>query len=531
MKSNLEPGAAFGSYRIEGFIAAGGMGQVYAARHAVYGTAVAMKVLHADLHADAGWRRRFDIEGLVGTQLKHPHLLSARELVEDGGRVALVIDLVFGGQTLLKVVTREFATGVPLVGALQVFLCILQGVEYAHTKSIVHGDLKPENVLLSGDFRDPNKWVPLVTDFGTVALIAHPVTIDGQVAVVASPRYASPEHMYGVDHLEKRSDIYALGLILHFLLTGRHVSDARTVQEASERVVKPIPLALLVDQPESIIAIVQRACAVKPADRFASCRELALAVRKILDERGVKLDLEDLAAELATELIEERPKMKAGAIQDRSGASSEPTLPMDPPAPPVLEQPMKDADPSKNPLWGSKIDLSDEEDAPTARLTPDRVGANLWGEDASTPAPVPTERLNSSSAADSSSAAALLADVATEPPASERAATPAEAPRAQQKRKPRTDVVTIPEFAPPESLVGAAKTARPSQLDTAPSMERPSLPKPDVAKPSEDPTITNAMEVRPGAVKPAGGVPVVAWVVGALAVLFLAIVLVYAYSG
>lgn len=521
--TNLEPGAALGSYRIEGFIAAGGMGQVYAARHAVYGTAVAMKVLHADLHADADWRRRFDIEGLVGTQLKHPHVLSARELVEHDGRVALVIDLVFGGQTLLKVVTREFATGVPAVGALQVFLGILQGVEYAHTKGIVHGDLKPENVLLGGDFRDASKWVPLVTDFGTVALIAHPVTIDGQVAVVASPRYASPEHMYGVDHLEKRSDIYALGLILHFLLTGRHVSDARTVQEAADRVVRPIPLALLVDQPESIIGIVQRACALKPADRFASCRELALAVRKVLDERGVKLDLEDLAAELATELIEDSGKMKPGEIRDTAGASSEPTLPMEQPVPAALERSMKDADPAKNPLWGSKIDLSDEEDAPTARLTPDKVGANLWGPDEK--APVPPAKV---------SKAAPMGELETEPPASERAATP-DSPRLRPK-KPKTDVVTIPEFEPPESMVGAAKIARaespvrPSQMDTAPSMERPKLPEVVAAKLSEEPTITNAMELRPGAA-PAGGVPVIAWVAGAAAVLMLVLVLVYAYSG
>src|SRR5687767_10423914 len=117
----MEAGSRFGSYIIEGFIAAGGMGEVYAARHAVYGSPVAMKVLHAELHRDNSWRRRFNEEGIVGQQLKHPNVLAARELIESDGRIALIMDLVRGGQTLQKVIVREFAAGLPLVPALQAF--------------------------------------------------------------------------------------------------------------------------------------------------------------------------------------------------------------------------------------------------------------------------------------------------------------------------------------------------------------------------------------------------------------------------
>lgn len=124
-----------------------------------------------------------------------------------------------------------------------------------------------------------------------------------------------------------------------------------------------------------------------------------------------------------------------------------------------------------------------------------------------------------------------MGELATEPPASQRTATPAEAPRAQQKRKPKTDVVTIPEFAPPESMINQAKTARPSQLDTAPAMERPQLPAPEAAKPSEEPTQTQSRELPRAAPGAATGIPVVAWVVGALAIVFLVVVLVYTYSG
>jgi len=302
----LESGATFGPYAVEGLIAAGGMGQVYAARHEVYGSVCAIKVLHEKLHKDADWRARFNEEGLVGTQLKHPHVLSARELVEHEGRIAIVMDLVKGGQTLEKVMSREFPKGLPLVRALSVFLEVVQGIDYLHGKNIVHGDLKPENVMIEGEYRRPETWHSKLTDFGTVGLIAHPVVIDGRTAVVATPRYAAPEHLRGSDNLEVRSDVYCLGLILHYLLSGQHASDARTVREAAMFVLAEVPVVHLVDQPEAVIEVFRRATRVKATERYADCRELALAVREALEGLGVELELEDVKADLATEVDEEQ---------------------------------------------------------------------------------------------------------------------------------------------------------------------------------------------------------------------------------
>ncbi|NCG21313.1 MAG: protein kinase [Rhodobacterales bacterium] len=310
---DLVSGQTFGPYTIEGKIAAGGMGCVYAARHEVYATPVALKVLHPRLHADHSWRKRFNEEGLVGTQLKHPNVLSARELVAHDGRIALVLDLVSGGQTLDKVIGREFRDGLPLVQALKAFLLIVQGIEYLHGKRIIHGDIKPENVMLVGDYRNPDSWTPLVTDFGTVALIADPVTIEGRAAVVATPRYASPEHLLGIDQVEVRSDIYALGLVLNFMVTGTHLSAARTVEEAASQVREPIKVVGLVDQPDQLIGLIQQACEVDPNKRIATCREFALEIRGLLDDIGAPLELDDLAADLATEIDEGRAEMKASA--------------------------------------------------------------------------------------------------------------------------------------------------------------------------------------------------------------------------
>lgn len=323
--NRLATGARIGGYTIEGLVASGGMGEVYAARDELYGTTVALKVLHPRFHADPSWRRRFNEEGLVGARLKHPHVLSARELVEHDGRIALVMDLVSGGQTLEKVMQRFHPGGLPLVPALQVFLTIVQGVEYLHGRGIVHGDVKPDNVLVEGHHRDPSTWVARVTDFGTVALIAHPVSIGGRSAVVATPRYASPEHLLGIDRVDARSDIYALGLVLHFLLTGRHASDARTVEEAAVRVRRPPPRVHLVDQPESVHALFQRATAVDRADRHASCRALALEVRQVLDSLGATIDRLDLGADLATEVDEDR-----AATPEDVGAPARPAPPRAP---------------------------------------------------------------------------------------------------------------------------------------------------------------------------------------------------------
>ncbi len=308
--AGLSSGDAFGDYTIEGLIATGGMGAVYAARNRVYGTAVALKVLHERFHRDPDWQRRFNHEGVVGERLKHPYILSARELVVHEKRVALVLDLVRGGQTLSKVIARDWPQGMPPNAALKVFRAIVEGVEYLHGKGVVHGDLKPANILLEGPLRDPEAWRPRVTDFGTVGLIASPVIIDGQVAVVATPRYATPEHLWGVDRIEPRSDIFALGLLLHFLLSGRHASPARDTQEALEVLEKPLSMTALVDHRTDLKALVAGCLALDPAERFQTCRELALEVRARLDDLGVELDVEDLEAELATEVDEARAEWR-----------------------------------------------------------------------------------------------------------------------------------------------------------------------------------------------------------------------------
>jgi serine/threonine protein kinase len=214
--------------------------------------------------------------------------------------------------------------------ALHVFLKIVSGLEYLHGKGIIHGDIKPENVLIDGKVREPRTWMPRLTDFGTVALISDPVLIDGRPAVVATPRYASPEHLWGVDHLEVRSDIYCLGLLLHFLLTARHASTAGSVPEASEVVRSPLSVMNIIDQPEAVLELFRRCTSVDPDQRFASCDALGLAVRDVLEGLGITLKLDDIKADLATEIMEEQAEQQKAHQRRAKGFPSLEAEPLQP---------------------------------------------------------------------------------------------------------------------------------------------------------------------------------------------------------
>lgn len=298
----LDPGSVFGQYAVKTFIAGGGIGQVYAATHTIYGSNVALKVLHPDLYRNAAWRERLSDEGVIGKGLKHPNVLTTREIVEHDGRMALVLDLARGASTLHRVIRREFSTGMPTELALRLMLGVLQGVEYAHQQGVIHGDIKPENIMLQDLDRAQSEWSALVTDFGTASLIVNPVLVDGAVAVVASPRYASPEHLEGVDALIEASDIFSLGLLLHYLLTGAHASPAKNVDEALAYVQEPLEISKLIDQPRLVMSVFRRAVALKPEERYASCREMALGIRSVIDALGAEFE-DDIEADIPTVIM------------------------------------------------------------------------------------------------------------------------------------------------------------------------------------------------------------------------------------
>ena len=210
MSDTLPEGFQFGGYTVQGTIAGGGMGHVYAARHEVYANPVALKVLHEHLHADEDWRARFNEEGLVGTQLKHPHVLSAVELGSlDSGQLWLRMPVLDGG-TLRDRIAEGSIDDEQAQRWTRELLSALVALQRA---GVVHRDIKPSNLLLDRDDQ------LVLVDFG-VALSEDDARLTRTLQQLGSLAYLAPE-CRGAGQATHVSDVYSAALVIHELVTGR----------------------------------------------------------------------------------------------------------------------------------------------------------------------------------------------------------------------------------------------------------------------------------------------------------------------
>ena len=213
---DVAPGTMVGEYRIESKIGEGGMGAVYAAVHPLIGKKTAIKVIHAELGTDAIVVERFVQEARSVNQIGHPNIVDVFSFGKlPDGRPYFAMELL-QGENLRMRASRTF---MPLADAIQIVDEIAGALEAAHEKHIVHRDLKPDNVFLAQARR---QIVVKLLDFGIAKLAA----ADGGLSktstgeLIGTPGYLSPEQARGknVDH---RTDIYALGVMLYELVTGR----------------------------------------------------------------------------------------------------------------------------------------------------------------------------------------------------------------------------------------------------------------------------------------------------------------------
>jgi hypothetical protein len=280
----LTPGARLGPYTVLGPLGSGGMGEVYRARDDRLGREVAVKVLRAEVAADANRLRRFEQEARAAGALNHPQLLS----VFDTGvheRVPYLVFELLEGETL-----RERLAGGALATSRAVELAagIADGLAAAHEKGIVHRDLKPENVFVTREGR------PKILDFGLAKLrpdsdsdtATHATTLSGVTTpgtVVGTLAYMSPEQLQGqrVDH---RTDIFSLGLVLYEMLSGRRPFQRETLEATVAAVLAqdPPPVALGGAEPKPALErIVARCLEKRPEARFQSAHDLAFALRSL----------------------------------------------------------------------------------------------------------------------------------------------------------------------------------------------------------------------------------------------------------
>jgi len=266
-------GQRLGSYQIVEPLGSGSTGIVLKALQPALRRHVAIKVLSSALLQHPQNRERFQAEAEVIARLEHPNILPIYDYGLEGDISYLVMPLV-GGGTLREWLTPQ----VTLDRALQVLSRVLDALEYAHTfqPSIVHRTVKPSNILMTeGD------W-PMLADFGLASVVEASHSLAAADRRTRAPSYASPEQHDGAP-ADRRTDVYAVGLILFEMLTGQHPYGGQ-MPPATRRGEVPSPRDLKPEMPSYWTPIVRRSLAWAPADRYPTAAAMNHDVQTMLKE-------------------------------------------------------------------------------------------------------------------------------------------------------------------------------------------------------------------------------------------------------
>jgi WD40 repeat protein/tRNA A-37 threonylcarbamoyl transferase component Bud32 len=273
--SGIEPSQAtqyrrFGEYEIFGEIARGGMGVVFKARQVNLNRPVALKMILSAQLASPADVQRFYIEAESAAKLEHPGIVPIYEVGEHHGQHFFSMGLVDGG-SLADLLNRDG----PLHPrrAAELMQTISDAVQYAHARNIVHRDLKPANVLLD------EQGSPKVTDFGLAKNVEQDSGLTATGQVMGTPAYMPPEQASGkIDEVGPLADVYSLGAILFFLLTGRPPFESSSVVELLQLVVQQEAVSPQHHNPSvdlDLATICLKCLRKEPEKRYASSAELA----------------------------------------------------------------------------------------------------------------------------------------------------------------------------------------------------------------------------------------------------------------
>lgn len=315
----LVPGEVLdGKYRVERLLGVGGMGAVYVAERTSLQDKVAIKSILTSQNTEIN-RKRFLQEARAAAKVRHPNVVKIFDFGEPGGRPPYMVMEYLAGPTLAAVI-RDYAP-MPLARALWIFSGICAAVEAGHRRGVIHRDLKPGNVILSR--ADDGRETVKVLDFGLARLL-----MENEVSALTSPgtmlgtcSYMSPE-LIEANLASGASDIYALGVVLYEMVTGRSPfraeNNAATIWKITSGEYER-PADLVPDLPHEICAGIEAALARDPKDRPASPEELAARVGAPLAASASEHDRPHI--ELA------RPSSTPAAQEQSGGALPRPEAP------------------------------------------------------------------------------------------------------------------------------------------------------------------------------------------------------------
>ena len=264
-------GEQIGPYFVRERIGQGGMADVYRAYQPSVKREVALKVIPLFISAEQDEvQRRFRLEAEMIASLEHPHILPVFDYGITDEVLYLAMRFLRGG-TLRDLLQRGF---IPLPEAVDLFNQVALALGYAHRRGIIHRDLKPSNILID------NEHNAYLADFGLAKVLGGSSQLTTTGSIIGTPAYMSPEQLRG-DPINHRSDVYSLGVILYHMLVGRPPFEALTTFSLIYQHVEKTPPPLREFNPQvppEVEAIVLRALAKNPDERFDSSEQMAEAV-------------------------------------------------------------------------------------------------------------------------------------------------------------------------------------------------------------------------------------------------------------
>jgi len=300
-------GHSIGRYHIREEIGHGGMAVVYLAYDTILERNVAFKIIRSDYFGSAVFdkiRKRFEREAKALAKLSHPNIIKVFDFGEFEGSPYLVMEYIAGG-SLKELLGKPL----PWETALRILIPIAEGLEYAHEHEIIHRDVKPANILISqsGD--------PLITDFGIAKILemSEDVALTGTGVGIGTPEYMAPEQGLGKSSIDQRVDIYSLGIILYEMVTGKKPYTAETPMAVVFKHISdplPSPREIVPGIPETVKAIIFKATAKKPENRYQTISEFRQAVERLFLERQIEPNLLHISSD--------KPKPKGKNQQQKS---------------------------------------------------------------------------------------------------------------------------------------------------------------------------------------------------------------------
>jgi serine/threonine-protein kinase len=295
-----EIGSVIAGHRLERLVGRGGMGVVYAAVDEALDRTVALKVIAPELAAEPGFRERFIAESRIAASLDHPNVVPIFSAGEDDGLLFLAMRFV-EGDDLRTLVQRDGPLEPRRAAALMTQ--VASALDAAHARGLVHRDVKPANVLVgAGDHC-------YLTDFGLVKDLAATAGVTRTGEVLGTLDYVAPERIQGGE-TGPWTDVYALGCVLFFALTGRVVFPLEEPERKLWAHVSEPPPAV----PGPAGAVVARALAKHPRERFASAPALAAALDEAVGGTPAAAAADEIAA-VERRLIEVRRQQVPNKVQ------------------------------------------------------------------------------------------------------------------------------------------------------------------------------------------------------------------------